>query len=185
MPVTRVDVVTAQQLVRPAWVRAGITTIFALLTTFSTQETMTLARVALAAFFILGATAIWDYVKAEAVPAAMRSSVAMGAAVWIFSGLAAVFAASTTALAVVAGAGFLLMGLAEFIGALRVRATFVPARDHLILGVVGMGTGVGLFLGAGLDPHGILGISGMGVVVMAVLLLISAAGLTHETKRAG
>lgn len=184
MPVTSVDVVTAKELLRPAWVRAVVTTLFALFTTFSTEETMTLARIALAAFFILGATAVWDYVKVESVPAAMRTSVSLGAAAWIISGIAAIFAGSTTALAVIAGVGFLAMGLAEFIGAIKVRAQFVPARDHLILGVVGAGTGVGLFLGAGLDPHGILGISGMGVVVMAVLLLISAAGLTHEAKKA-
>src|SRR5690625_5009572 len=146
---------------------------------------MTLARIALAAFFILAATAVWDYVKVEAVSAAMRTSVSAGAAVWIFSGIAAVFAASPAALAVIAGIGFLLMGVAEFVGAWKVRAAFVPARDHLILGVVGALTGVGLFLGAGLDPHGILGISGMGVVVMAVVLLISAAGLSHESKKGG
>ena len=145
---------------------------------------MTLARIGLAAFFILTATAIWDYIKVESVPVRMRTSMSIGAAAWIFSGIAAVFAESTAALAVVAGIGFLVMGAAEFTGAWIVRAEFVPARDHLILGVVGVLTGVGLFLGAGLDPHGILGISGMGVVVMAVLLMISAAGLTHERNRA-
>ena len=185
MPVSHVDANTAADLLRPAWTRAVITAIFALFTVFTTDETMTLARIALAAFFILAATAIWDYVKVEAVPASMRTSISLGAAVWIFSGIAAIFAATPSALAIMAGIGFFLMGVAEFVGAWRARAQFVPARDHLILGVVGMLTGLGLFLGAGLDPHGILGISGMGVVVMAVLLLISAAGLTHESKKAG
>lgn len=185
MPVAHVDPTTAAALLRPAWTRAVITAIFALFTVFTTDETMTLARIGLAAFFILAATAVWDYVKVESVPVAMRTSISLGAAGWIFSGIAAIFAASPAALAIIAGLGFVLMGVAEFVGALRVRSQFVPARDHLILGVVGVLTGVGLFLGAGLDAHGILGISGMGVVVMAVLLLISAAGLTHESKKAG
>jgi len=185
VPVAHVDPTTAEALLRPAWTRAVITAIFALFTVFTTDETMTLARIALAAFFILAATAVWDYVKVESVPVPMRTSMSLGAAAWIFSGIAAIFAASPMALAIIAGIGFVLMGAAELVGALRVRAQFVPARDHLILGAVGVLTGVGLFFGAGLDPHGILGISGMGVVVMAVLLLISAAGLTHESKKAG
>lgn len=184
VPIARIDPASAQKLLRPAWVRAGITAIFALFTVFSTGETQLMARIALAAFFILCATAVWDYVKEDSVPVALRSPMAIGAAVWIFAGIAAIFATVTWALAVVAGVGFVAMGLAESYGALRSRGTFVPARDHLILGVVSMLTGVGLFMGAGLDPHGILGISGMGVVVMAVLLLISAAGLTHDAKKA-
>ncbi|MGO1549301.1 MAG: hypothetical protein ACTHWO_05730 [Nesterenkonia sp.] len=183
MPVAHVDAKTAAELLRPAWTRAVITAIFALFTVFTTDETMTMARIALAAFFVLAATAVWDYVKVESVPVPMRTSISLGAAAWIFSGIVAIFAAGPTALAIIAGIGFFLMGVAEFIGAVRARPEFVPARDHLILGVVGMLTGLGLFLGAGLDPHGVLGISGMGVVVMAVLLLISAAGLTHESRR--
>lgn len=184
MPVTHVDAATARELLRPAWVRAGITTIFALFTVFSTSETMTMARIALAAFFVLAATAIWDYIKAESVPVKMRTAMSVGASAWILSGIAALFVGSPAALAVVAGIGFLVMGVAEFTGAWVLRSLFVPARDHLILGVVGILTGLGLFVGAGLDPHGILGISGMGVVVMAVLLMISAAGLTHERNKA-
>lgn len=141
-----------------------------------------MARIALAAFFVVGATAIWDYVKVQYVPERMRAAVALGAAVWVFSGIASIFAGSTAVLAIIAGVGFFVMGVTELYGGLRVRKEFVPARDHLILGVVGMLTGVGLFAGAGLDPHGVLGISGMGVVIMAVLLLISAAGLTHEAR---
>lgn len=160
-----------------------ITAVFATFTIFWTDETLTLARIALAAFFVLCATAIWDYLKAEEVPVAMRSAGALGAAAWVLSGIAAIFAGSAAVLAIIAGAGFLIMGVAELYGALKVRGEFVPARDHIIVGAVGILTGIGLFLGAGLDPHGILGISGMGVVVMAVLLLISAAGLTHEAKK--
>ncbi|WP_157984105.1 hypothetical protein [Nesterenkonia muleiensis] len=185
MPLTRIEPETAAALIRPAWTRAVITAVFAAFTIFWTDDTMTVARIALAAFFILGATAVWDYAKTEQVPPALTGAMALGAAAWVFSGIAAIFAASTTVLAVIAGAGFLVMGTCELSGALKVRAEFVPSRDHVLLGVVGILTGVGLFLGAGLDPHGILGISGTGVIIMAVLLLISAAGFTHESRSAG
>ena len=160
-----------------------ITTVFAAFTIFWTADTMTVARIALAVFFILCATAVWDYVKTEQVPPTLTGAAALGAAAWVFSGIAALFATSAAALAVIAGVGFLIMGACELYGGLKVSSAFVPARDHVILGVVGVLTGVGLFLGVGLDPHGILGISGTGVIIMAVLLLISAAGLTHEARK--
>lgn len=184
MPLTRIKPDAAAALVRPAWLRAVITAAFAVFTIFWTDDTMTVARFALAAFLILCATAVWDYVKVEAVPPALTGALAVGAVAWLVSGVAAIFASSTAALAIIAGAGFLVMGACELYGACKVRTDFVPSRDHVILGVVGMLTGIGLFLGAGLDPHGILGISGTGVIIMAVLLLISAAGLTHESRSA-
>jgi hypothetical protein len=184
VPLTRIDPRTAAVLVRPSWMRAVVTAVFAAFTIFWTAETMTGARIALSAFFILCATAVWDYVKTEQVPPALTGAAALGASSWVFAGIAALFAPSAAALAIIAGIGFLLMGACELYGGLKVRAEFVPSRDHVILGVVGVLTGVGLFLGAGLDPHGILGISGTGVIVMAVLLLISAAGLTHEARKA-
>lgn len=181
---TRTEPQTAAALVRPAWVRAGITAGFAAFTIFWTDDTMTMARIALAVFFILAATAVWDYVKTEEVPPAMTGAMALGSAGWVFAGIAAVFATSTAALAIIAGIGFTLMGACELYGALKVRGEFLPSRDHVILGVVGILTGLGLFLGAGLDPHGILGISGTGVIIMAVLMGISAAGLTSDSRRA-
>ena len=33
------------------------------------------------------------------------------------------------------------------------------------------------------DVHGILGIAGMGVIIMAVLLMISGAGMVHDARR--
>lgn len=164
--------------------RAVVTAVFAAFTIFWIDDTLTVARIGLAAFFILCATAVWDYVKTEQVPPSLTGAGALGASGWVLAGIAALFAPSTGVLAIIAGTGFLLMGACELYGGLKVRQEFVPARDHAILGVVGILTGLGLFLGAGLDPHGILGISGTGVIIMAVLLLISAAGLTHEARKA-
>lgn len=164
--------------------RGIVTLAFAVFTTFWQEDTLTLLRVALAAFFVLGATAVWDYAKLAVVPDSLRGALAVGAAVWVVSGVAAVFVGGTTAAAVVAALGFLGMGLAELVGGLRSRRQFVPARDHILLGAVGTLTGVSLLVGSQLDPHGILGISGMGVIVMAVLLMISGAGLIHDSKKA-
>lgn len=184
MPVQRIPADTARQLVRPAWLRGGITAAFALFTIFWTDETHSIAQWALAAFFVLGATAVWDYIKADAVPEKFRAAASVGLAVWWLFGVGVVFAGTSIALAIVAGIGFLGMGAAELTAALRVRGEFLPARDHIILGVIGILTAAGLFLGVGLDPHGILGISGMGVVVMAVVVLIQAGGFTSDMRRA-
>lgn len=164
--------------------RGIITLAFAVFTIFWQEDTLTLLRFSLAAFFVLGATAVWDYAKLSVVPDSLRGALAVGAAVWVVSGVAAIFVGGTTAAAVVAALGFLGMGLAELVGGLRSRRQFVPARDHILLGVIGTLTGASLLVGSQLDPHGILGISGMGVIVMAVLLMISGAGLIHDSKRA-
>lgn len=181
--VKKIPAPTAQDLIRPVWMRGLITLAFAIFTTFWQDDTLTLLKISLAAFFVLGATAVWDYAKLEVVPDSLRGMLAVGASVWVLSGVAAVFVGGNTAAAVVAAVGFLGMGVAELVGGLRSREEFVPARDHIILGAVGTITGVSLMVGSQLDPHGILGISGMGVIVMAVLLLISGGGLVHDSKK--
>lgn len=174
---------TAQELVRPVWVRAVITVIFAVFTIFWQEDTLTLLRFSMAAFFVLGATAVWDYAKSQQVPASLRGPLAFGAAVWVLSGLAAIFVSSAGAAAVVAAVGFLGMGVAELVGGLRARKEFVPARDTLLVGALGAVTGIALIVGMQLDPHGILGIAGMGAILIAVALMISGAGLIHDSKR--
>ena len=180
----RIPAPTAQALARPVWVRAVITAIFAVVTIFWQDETLTLFKVAVAGYFVLGASAVWDYAKDEdLVPAKVRGPLALGAAAWVLSGVAAVFVGTTTAAAVVAAIGFVTMGAAELVAGIRGRGEFVPARDQVLLGAVGTATGLGLLIGMQLDVHGILGIAGMGVIIMAVLLMISGAGMVHDARR--
>lgn len=183
MSVKKIPASTAEELTRPVWLRAIITVAFAVVAIFWQQETVTLLKVSLAAFFVFGATAVWDYAKVASVPQTLRGALALGAAAWVVSGVTVIFVSTTTAAAVVAAIGFGAMGLAELIGGLRARREFVPARDQIILGAVGVLTGLGLAVGLHLDAHGILGMAGTGVIIMAVLLLISGAGLLHDARR--
>lgn len=184
MSVKKIPASTAEVLIRPVWVRAVITAVFAAFTIFWQEDTLTLLKFSLAAFFVLGATAVWDYAKnVDVVPDSARGPLALGAVVWVLSGVAAVFVDTTLTAAIVAAVGFLGMGLAELVGGLRSRKEFVPSRDHILLGAVGTATGLGLVVGMQLDPHGVLGVAGTGVIVMAVLLCISGAGLVHDAKR--
>ncbi|KUG59586.1 hypothetical protein [Nesterenkonia jeotgali] len=183
MSVQKIPAATAEELTRPVWLRAVITVVFAVIAIFWQEETVTLLKISIAGFFVLGATAIWDYAKVEAVPNTLRGPLAMGAAAWVLSGVAVIFVNTATAAAVIAAIGFTAMGLAELVGGLRARNDFVPARDQIILGAVGVLTGLALAIGLQLDPHGILGLAGMGVTIMAVVLLISGAGLLHDVKR--
>lgn len=182
--VKRIPAPTAAALIRPVWVRAVITVLFAVVAIFVQDETLTLLKLALAGYFVIGASAVWDYAKdAEVVPDAVRGPLAFGAAVWILSGIAAVFVPSAGAAAVVAAIGFLGMGVAELVAGIRGRREFVPARDQMLLGGIGAATGLGLLAGMGLDVHGVLGTAGMGAVVMGVLLMISGAGMVHDARR--
>lgn len=179
----KIPAATAEDLLRPVWIRAVLTVAFAVLAIFWQNESLALLKYSLAAFFVLGASAVWDYVKSSVVPEKLRANLALGAALWGVSGIAAIFAPSTAAAAIIAAVGFFGMGVAELVGGLRVRAEFTPARDQVLLGGLGVLTGIGLGVGVSLDPHGVLGIAGTGVIVMAVLLLISAAGLTHDARK--
>lgn len=182
--VKRTPAPTAAALIRPVWVRAVVTALFAVVAIFSQEETLTLLKFSLAGFFVIGASAVWDYAKdVDVVPDSVRGPLAFGAAAWVLSGVAAVFVGTTTAAAVVAGIGFLAMGAAELIAGIRGRQEFVPARDQMVLGGIGAATGLGLLAAMGLDPHGVMGMAGTGVIVMAVLLLISGAGMVHDSKR--
>ncbi|GAA3063716.1 MULTISPECIES: hypothetical protein [Actinomycetes] len=184
MPVKRIPAPTAEALIRPVWVRAVITAVFAAVTVFWQDETLTLLKVAVAGYFALGATAVWDYAKdEELVPATVRGPLALGAAAWVLSAVAVIFVGTTTAAAVIAGVGFVAMGVAELVAGIRGRGAFVPARDQLLLGAVGTLTGAALLVGMQLDVHGILGIAGMGVIIMAVLLMISGGGMVHDARR--
>lgn len=181
--VKRTPAPTAEALIRPVWVRAVVTALFAVVAIFWQDETLNLLKFALAGYFVIGASAVWDYAKdVDVVPDSVRGPLAFGAAAWVLSGVAAVFVGTTTAAAVVAAVGFLAMGVAELVAGIRGRREFVPARDQMVLGGIGALTGVGLLAGMGLDVHGVLGMAGTGVIVMAVLLLISGAGLVHDAK---
>ncbi|WP_258934300.1 hypothetical protein [Nesterenkonia pannonica] len=63
------------------------------------------------------------------------------------------------------------------------RGEFVLTRDHMTVGGVTALTGIALFIWHGPDLHVVAGTAGMGMILAAALLLISAAGLTYEARR--
>lgn len=193
MAVTKIPAETARQLLRPTWLRAGITTAFAFFTIiwhgnawfvdFWDGNDLTVARFVLAGFLGLAASMIWEYAKQEATPQVLQGALAVGAAAWLVAGVVIILVGSTTPVALAAGLAFLVLGVAELYAGLKLRAEFVPARDHVLLGAIGAATGIGLIAWWGLDIHGVIGIAGMGMILSAVLLLINAAGMTHEVRR--
>ena len=86
---------------------------------------------------------------------------------------------------VTAAAALILGGVAELVAWARFRRAFIPARDQLWTGLVGVASGAALAVGAvqGLNPHGQLGIVGGGAIIIGVLLLISGLGFHHEVRR--
>ncbi|WP_147103796.1 hypothetical protein [Nesterenkonia populi] len=194
MSVTKVPAETAAALQRPVWLRAGFTAAFGAFATFWTgnaelaglwgENAFVVGKVVMAAFFVLASSMVWEYGKNENVPEKLRTALAAGAALWALSGVVVIFMTSSVAVAVAAGIGLLSMGAAELIGGIRVRHEFVPARDHITVGTVTALTGVALFIWHGPDLHAVAGTAGMGMILAAALLLISAAGLTHEARQA-
>lgn len=194
MSVTKVPAETAAALQRPVWLRAGFTAAFGAFATFWTgnyemaslwgDNAFFVGKIVLAAFFILTSSMVWEYGKNVNVPEKLRASLAAGAALWAVSGIVIIFMGSSLAVGIAAGVGLLGMGALELLGGLKVRDEFVPARDHIIVGAVTALTGIALFIWNGPDFQAVAGTAGMGMILAAALLLISAAGLTHEARRA-
>ncbi len=190
---TRVPVETAAALQRPVWLRAAFTAAFGIFATFWTgnedliglwgDNAFFIGKVVMAAFFIVTASMVWEYAKSSHVPQRLRTMLAAGAALWTLSGAVLVLMGASWAVAVAAGAGLLAMGALELIGGALVRGEFVPARDHMTVGGVTALTGIALFIWHGPDLHAVAGTAGMGMILAAALLLISAAGLTYEARR--
>lgn len=191
--VTKIPAETARVLKRPTWARAVLA---AVLGVFSLVwhgneafvdlwggNDLLVARIVLAAFFVLSASAVWEYAKQSPVPDVLRGGLALGAASWLLLGAAIIFFTSSLAIGLLAGAAMTVMGVAELVGGLRTRKDFVPSRDHVLVGAVGTITGVVLLAWWDLDIHGVVGVAGMGAILIAVLLMIAAAGMRHEAQK--
>lgn len=170
---------------KPILIRAAVALVFGLTTVFIADPGLTWMKVAFALYLVFSGSAVWEYLRREPVPAAMRSPLSLAAAAWMLGTVVLFFFGSPAGVGVTAGVALLLGGAAELVAWARHRREFIPARDQLWTGLVGLLSGAGAALGAaqGLNPHGILGIAGGGAVVIGVLLLISGLGFHHEVRR--
>lgn len=176
----KAPVETAVAVWKPILIRALVAAIFGLSTVFLREPGVPLLKYGVAAYLVFTGTAMWEYLRRDPVPAPMRSPLSMAAAVWFLGAVVMLFLQDTVVMALVIAAVLLLGGIAELVAWAQHRRTFVPARDQLYTGLVGVLTAVALVLGRELDVHGLMGIIGGGAIIIAVLLAISGFGFRHD-----
>lgn len=170
---------------KPILVRAAVALAFGLSTVFVSTPGLTWMKVTLALYLAFSGSAMWEYLRRDPVPEAMRSPLSLAAAAWMLGVIVLLFMGDPMAVGLTAAASLALGGIAELVAWARHRHGFIPARDQLWTGLVGLVSGLLLAVGAaqGLHPHGQLGIVGGGAIIVGVLLVISGLGFHHEVRR--
>ncbi len=155
---------------------------FAIISIFWPGATSQVLAYGLAAFMVASAKFMWDYAKAPSAPKAARGLYAGAALAMILSGLVMALRPEVLVIGIAAAAAFIIAGVLEIVVFIRHRADFVPFKDQLVTGFVGLGVGAALLMGLHLDAHALLGLAGGGAIILAVFELISAFGLRHDAK---
>lgn len=175
---------TADAVWKPILIRAGVALIFALPTVFVQDPSLLWMKIALAVYLVFSGSAMWEYLRREPVPEAMRSPLSLAAASWMLGTLVLFFFSDPRWVGLTVAAALLAGGVAELVAWFRHRHEFVPARDQLVTGAVGVGTGALLIWGSGLNIHAQLGIVGGGAIIIAVVLAISGIGFYLDVRKA-
>ena len=172
----------------PILLRSVIAAVYGALTIFWQEPTLSVLAAAGGIYLVLTGVSVWRMAvlarasQVPAVPAALLAA----AAIYAVAGVVVGVFQSVGIFAYVAGAALLVGGAIELVFWFRARKLFVPARDWLITGVVGIGAGVllpvFLALPAGSQAHALLGVSGGAAVITAVILAISGLGLRHDAS---
>lgn len=170
---------------KPILVRAVVALVFGLSTVFTAAPGVGWMKAAFALYLVFSGSAMWEYLRRDPVPVAMRSPLSLAAAAWVLGTVVMLFLGSHVGVGLAVAAALVAGGAAELAAWARHRREFVPARDQLWTGLVGLLSGLGLGIGAaqGLNPHGQLGIVGGGAIIVGVVLLISGLGFHHEVRR--
>jgi hypothetical protein len=171
---------TAAIMWKPILIRALIAAIFGLTTVFLQEPGLGVLKYGLAAYFVFSGSGLWEYLRRDPVPEAMRGPLSIAAAVFMLGAIALLFAGSELVAGIIAAAALIAAGIAELVAWARYRKSFVPARDQLYTGGIGVLSGIGLLLFLNLDAHGLLGIVGGGAIIIAVVLAISGFGFRHD-----
>ncbi|NKX55648.1 hypothetical protein [Arthrobacter mobilis] len=170
---------------QPVLFRAVVAAAFGALSIFWQEPAQGTAPLAIGAFLLLTAAAVWLLARRPAL-APQRPLLAAAAGVQAAAGvLVPLFPA---ACAWLAAAALVLSGTAELLlwwrNRSRTAAAGALARDWLVTGAAAAGAGLALPFLAPLGAHALLGVVGGAAIITAVVLLIAALSYRHDEAAA-
>lgn len=165
---------------RPFLARAVVSAVFGLLTIFWRQpSTLVLSLAGGLYLLLIGASYLWTHRKGHwGVRFGMLTDI--GGGLLIGAGVASIVFNDDLSFAFASAVALGVAGVAELLRGLAVRG-HEAARDLVIVGVVGAVTGAILPLVGHLGAHALLGVTGGGALVTAVVLGIAALSYRHDS----
>lgn len=170
----------------PILLRSAVAAAFGILTVFWQDPGAAVLSIAGGLYLLLTGVVLW---RTAALAGSLgqprvRSLQLLAAALYALAGLAVLALRSAEAFCAAAGIALVVGGAVELYLWTTSRTAFLPARDWLITGVVGVGTALILLAVQlmGLGAHAMLGVTGGSAVIIAVALATSGLGARWDAR---
>lgn len=189
MAVTKIDPEISSVLFKPVLIRAGVSLIFGVVALIIQEPSHAVTSYGVALYLLLSGTAMWEYLRRDPVPEAMRSPLSMACAAWCLGAFIVVglhlFEAPMWTTAIAVGAAYLAGGLAELVAGLRHRRAFAPSRDQILTGAVNTLAGLGLAIwSTRVDDHQVMGLTGTVAFIITVITAVAGVGFWLDARAA-
>lgn len=160
--------------------RAVVSAVFGLVTIFWREPTTPVLAVAGGSYLLLwGAGYLWTH-RTLGPGVRITPLTSVGGGLLLGAGLVCLVVVDTRTFAVAGAAALAVAGVVELVRGLAERPR-PEARDLVLVGVIGLGTGSILPFVEQLGPQALLGVSGGGALLTAVVLGIAALSYRHDS----
>ncbi|MHA7240524.1 hypothetical protein [Arthrobacter sp. TMS1-12-1] len=165
---------------KPFLVRALVSGVFGLVTVFWREPSALVMSIAGGLYFLLvGVAYLWAHRMTHWGPGS-RAVTGIGGGLLVGAGLASLVFRTEVVFAVAGAVALVVAGVAELVRGLVARG-HAAARDLVVVGVVGTATGAILPFVEPLGAHALLGVTGGGALLTAVVLAIAALSYRHDS----
>ena len=121
MTTQKTPLAISSEVFKPILIRAGVALFFGLSTVFVQNPGLTWMKVAFALFLVFSGSALWEYLRRDCVPEAMRSPLSLAAAAWMLGTVLLFFFGTPGGVGLTVTAALILGGVAELVAAGAVR----------------------------------------------------------------
>lgn len=165
---------------KPFLVRAVVSGVFGLVTVFWREpSTLVMSVVGGLYLLLIGAAYLWTH-RMTHWGAGSRALTDIGGGLLLGAGVAGLAFRTDAAFAFAGAVALVVAGAAELVRGVAARG-HAAARDLVVVGVVGMATGAILPFVEPLGAHALLGVTGGGALLTAVVLGIAALSYRHDS----